>query len=947
MMARVHPMPTNRPDREEWRLLDAERPVRLALGYSALIFLPVIVLLLVMATKFTGLTAPAGWEQAQLGRHLAAGDGYVTSSVRPLALAHHSRRGAQPELLQAPGPPLVLAAVFVGAPVSDRTVAATGLVIWVVTVWLTFALARRWLTGKAAALAAIFYGGTVAPLAAATAGEPVALLSLLLLVTLGLASSLFREEQTGNGRVFLAGVSCAVAGLTEFSVGVVVLVVAGYLLTTQRQNFRTLVWFGLGFALPWLPWLWWNWRQTGGVLGLVPFQFLTNTQTFPGDSIWRTLDPPSPFWFVVGHPLEMLRKLFTGLGQFVSQLPAKLNPVVVVLFVVALPAAVRNPKLRALALLTVTGLAASVVLNCLLQPAPQLLSAWAPLLAILAAGPVTEWIESRTGRVNLHWLKITPPPAPPVTRSRPQKLWRELLGTRYWGQGLALVAVAGAAVVPLLYFLLVNRPGPAPWPRGVVLPAEAVVVTDQPAAVSWYTGRCAVWLWSREADWDRIEKLGFVPTVAVVSSALASAGNWWSWLAAPRGIYRGLAPAGMLPGSFVYRQRRDAGGPAELPAATTADHHLRRGTILLANDRLREAWEEFQKAGALDPDSLDAVLGLWQTQAQLHDAGDVLGMARRVLQPGARTAAAPALVEDLARVLTQAAAARPHDPWLLLMLATCEARLERFDAVRARCERLASFAPKTLPVELLLGALYLQQQRVAEAAAAVEPVASRLPGNVAVQELLGQIRGAQGRWEEALQCYRTAQRLRPERLRPYLEAGFIALRQRNGTEAAGYFEAGARLEPKSLAVRTGLAEALTLQGKTGEAVVIYRELAAEFPREPALLNNLAHLLANTGQDAEEAIRVARQAVELAPRQAGVRDTLGWAYLRAGQPVAAMEQLQEAARLDPNTGIIRYHLGKALLAAGRRADAETALRAALSQGLPAEESADAQKILGGR
>src|SRR5262249_47968483 len=133
--------------------------------------------------KFQGLTDPTALDHAQLARHLANGDGFTTYVIRPLSLVLHADLRHPPDTYNAPGHPALLALVFRLASATDRVVAGTGAAVWVLSVWLTFALARRWSGPRVAALATLFYVGNVASLSAAVAGLPHPLATVLLLLT--------------------------------------------------------------------------------------------------------------------------------------------------------------------------------------------------------------------------------------------------------------------------------------------------------------------------------------------------------------------------------------------------------------------------------------------------------------------------------------------------------------------------------------------------------------------------------------------------------------------------------------------------------------------------------------------------------------------------------------------------------------------------------------------
>src|SRR5881296_2277358 len=122
------------------------------IGSVALVPVAVILMLIVIAGKFQTLQQPTAWEHAQLARHLAEGDGFVTSVVRPLSLVFKPQVPNHPDLYNAPGHPLAEAIFFRVFGSSDKIAALAGAVLWLVSVWLTFLIARSWFGTGAAAL---------------------------------------------------------------------------------------------------------------------------------------------------------------------------------------------------------------------------------------------------------------------------------------------------------------------------------------------------------------------------------------------------------------------------------------------------------------------------------------------------------------------------------------------------------------------------------------------------------------------------------------------------------------------------------------------------------------------------------------------------------------------------------------------------------------------------
>ncbi len=158
--------------------------IALILGYVTLVVVPLILMLVVVGAKFKpqGLLDPGSLDRAQLARHLADGHGYITSVIRPLSVGFHAADPqAHPDLYNPPLHPLLLAAFFKVAGATDLAVAGFGAMLWVLSVWLTFFLARKWFGLRTAWLAAALYTLNVTALTAALQGSSQPLIVLLVL----------------------------------------------------------------------------------------------------------------------------------------------------------------------------------------------------------------------------------------------------------------------------------------------------------------------------------------------------------------------------------------------------------------------------------------------------------------------------------------------------------------------------------------------------------------------------------------------------------------------------------------------------------------------------------------------------------------------------------------------------------------------------------------------
>ncbi len=953
----------------------AESWWRILAQISILVLVPIGLIVLTMAVKFQGLQSPAAWESAQLARNLAAGNGFVTSAMRPAALSAQATLNNSPDLWSAPGQAVLQALAFYLTTPSDRVAAFTGLIIWLVSVWLTFIVARRWFGGRAAALAVIFYASNPVIIKLAMTGLPYALATVFILLACWLAvprlatNAGTTPQPVAWWHLFLAGVCCALAMLTYWALGIIILAFAWYVAATATQSrLRSILYLAGGFGLLVGAWLVRNWIASQGVTwGLAGYSLLANTRSFPGESIWRTLNPPEAASFLVKHPLEFFSKLPNGIYQFIHAAPVTLHIVVGVFFMAALPAAMRHTYRRGLAMLLLAGCVLSAAVSCLLKPDGQLLAVWTPLVAMLAAARLTDWITQRVGPLSLRWLRLKPESLPVQVKDRKSNNHLErLFQSRKLSQALAYLLITGVVCLPMASFFLFTRNEPNPNRQNMFevfktrVPTNAVVLTDQPAMVTWYTERQTIWLPQQESSLDRIETLAgtsvvYYVTMASTTTMQPDAGAWWPWVASAQGVFRRLMPIGGLPGDAILRWHPPEITPIQSTAnlehlilesrksQESSDAHYQLAAEYYRLDRLREADAEFRSAIRLDPQNTQALLGLWQTLSRTHDTTGIYDLAERVAAMEPRLPGAVPALEEAARFFERVAV-QSHDPWLLLNAALCHTKLKNWDRAEACCRRVAAVAPKELPLRLLLGDLYLQKGLTDQALTEFRQLIEEQPLNAVARKALGLALREAGQLPAALEAFEKAARLRPDWPMPYFMAGNTCLQLKLYDTAATHFEMAVKLAPHTPRFSFALASAYTMLNDQARAAKIYDALLADNPNDPVVVNNLAVAYAKSGQKIDQALTLIRRAAAAFPANPDIQDSLGLICNIAGLPQEAIPALQKVIRNVPQHGPAHYHLAKAFLATGRRAEAVAELRVALGLELSAVDKADATALL---
>lgn len=529
-----------------------------------IILVPPLFWLVWMAVTFTGLNTPEALDQAQAARHVARGDGFVTSVIQPLSLALVPKLEKHPNLSHPPVFTLWEALLFRVSGARPRLAALASGLSWIVACWLLFSLAARLFDRRIALFATALFLVNLACLRSSVSALPPLLTGALLL---GILFTLI-ERQASDGSEEAAKVlpwrrlaaSAVLAGLTILSDYSLVWAATIPLLIfwmrwpraagmingrtgVARRLGRTLpLTMGLGFAVVLLlavsPWLVRNTQVAGHPLvSLNRYELLTQTRAYPGLVVYRRYDPlmPQPWEFTNQHPLQVTRKAVVGFGTLAQGSGSLINVVILALFVLA---CLRPP----------TGTAGRVqryfLLMLLIQSAKLsftsqnfgLLLAFVPAMTLFAAAALPRLLGMAASTVD----ELTG--APWWMRRRAAPLWVAWCLAAFPLLADRVSRGAAAAVTPSanVSFLASKTP------RG------SAIMTDMPALVAWYADRPAVWLAQDVNEMLQMErKTGQIP-----------------WLYFSR--YRGVGDGQIAPW-WVAALRDPLGTPAFSPYPSMVD----------------------------------------------------------------------------------------------------------------------------------------------------------------------------------------------------------------------------------------------------------------------------------------------------------------------------------------------------------------------------------------
>ena len=235
----------------------------------------------------------------------------------------------------------------------------------------------------------------------------------------------------------------------------------------------------------------------------------------------------------------------------------------------------------------------------------------------------------------------------------------------------------------------------------------------------------------------------------------------------------------------------------------------------------------------------------------------------------------------------------------------------------------AYLAPSVEELHLLIGNLYLREDRVDEALRAFARV--RSDGLFHDQVLFRRVAALNSseRYEEAIALLQGEMERNDT---PLLHSTIGDLYRINArfSEALVHYD-------RALLGRDDLAEAdwftVFARGVCYEQLDEWAKAETDLllamslkPDEPQVMNYLGYSWVDRGYNIKQAREMIEKAHEMEPTSGPIVDSLGWVYFLLGRYDDAVAKLEQAVTLEPNDAVITDHLGDAYWMVGRRLEA---------------------------
>ena len=401
---------------------------------------------------------------------------------------------------------------------------------------------------------------------------------------------------------------------------------------------------------------------------------------------------------------------------------------------------------------------------------------------------------------------------------------------------------------------------------------------------------------------------------------------------------------------------------------------LLRGSILLADDKPKQALAQFDKGLRLWPNNAGARFLAGRAAQQLGDRKRALDEYREAVRVGETETDAALRLAEIHYSLGQFKAAlqfadrhikkRPYvEPTAHVIAARSAAGLKQMERAESFLQNLKA-EDKTSPtpyiefaalkrmdggaaaaVEILtrseldltdpansealraLASDYLTLGKTADANELVGAAVAAHPDSKPLLDLQARVMLRQARQAETQKIVDRLLAL-DANYAPALEMkGSIAAASNDSKTALDLFAKAAMADPSNAEYVYLQANTQARHGMLPKALANLERALEIDPGHVAANNDLAWILASDGSDLDKALELAQRAVKLG-RNADTLDTLGYVHLKQGNADEAVGVLGKALEARPNSPSIEYHLGAALAAKGDKDEARAILTKAL-------------------
>ncbi len=237
----------------------------------------------------------------------------------------------------------------------------------------------------------------------------------------------------------------------------------------------------------------------------------------------------------------------------------------------------------------------------------------------------------------------------------------------------------------------------------------------------------------------------------------------------------------------------------------------------------------------------------------------------------------------------------------------------------------AELQPKALEPQIAIASILLKLGKKAEARQVATTLQKDLPNKPAGLILSGDLAMAESNFAEAVSNFKKAMGVqKTPQVVTKLHGALV--RSNAQAEADTVLATAVKDFPEELSIRLFAGENAITSKKWPDAIEHYKVALKRDSNNGVALNNMAWAMYQLSDP--KAVQIAELAYAALPQSPAVMDTLGFIYVKTGNPARGLELLRQAAALAPKAADIRLHLAEAMNKTGDKEGAKREIDAVL-------------------
>ncbi len=348
--------------------------------------------------------------------------------------------------------------------------------------------------------------------------------------------------------------------------------------------------------------------------------------------------------------------------------------------------------------------------------------------------------------------------------------------------------------------------------------------------------------------------------------------------------------------------------------------HYYIGRIELFNKNAKKAEEAYKKSISYKSDFSDAVLALgalYEEQNKTKNAVRLYTSFQEQYGPDVTVAKSLSQIyleeENYEKAYGQyeiIQAAEPENLNITIRLALLDIEKKDYTIAIRRLKTILAKAPDSDKVRFYLAAVHEELNQNKEAIEQFEKIqpSSQFYGEAIIH--IAYLYRQDGNFKKAMSTVETAVKNKKDYPQFYALQASLYDERRDFASAEKVLLKAALMFPENEQLWFFLGSTQDKLGKRDDTVESMKKVLGLNQDHVQAMNYLAYTYAELGTELVEAEKLARRALKMKPKDAYIKDTLGWILYKQGKLREAVRTLELAHQLNPEESVIAEHLGDA-------------------------------------